>query len=229
MTGAVAPAAHSEVRCDKRTNIFLGATLRFDGRVAPVRVRDLSPDGAQVEGGLLPGCEASVTLERGSVSADATVAWRTEGRCGLHFSIPLPVAAWWPGREVPRTQADVDWTVAEIRAELAAEKNVVAPKSDRDDCPLERLLSPPPDPAVILPERIAEEFAFVVRTLRGLGEELSLESVVAARHDAKLKLLNRTATLIAQLALLQQAADPMDALNRIGDDDLRRRLLRGRL
>lgn len=229
MTGAVAPAAHPEVRCDKRTNIFLCATLRFDGRVAPVRVRDLSPDGALIEGDVLPERETKVTLERGSVFADATVAWRSATRFGLHFCVPLPVAAWWPGREVPRTQVDVDWTVAEVRAEMAAAQSAPAPRNDRADCALERLLAPPPDPAVILPQRIAEEFAFVVRTLRGLGEELSLESVVAARHDAKLKLLNRTATLIAQLALLQQAANPMGALNRIGDDDLRRRLLRGRL
>ncbi len=229
MTGAAAASPNSDGRCDKRTNIFLGATIRFGGRTAPVRVRDLSRHGAQVEGAVLPGNEVEATLERGSVSADGVVAWRTDGRCGLHFSTPLPVAAWWPGRELPRTQADVDWTVAEIRAEMAAQRGATAPTADPADEPPEHPLAPPTDPALLLPERIAEEFAYVIRMLRSLSGELALEAVVVARHGPKLKLLERSANLIAQLALLQQATDPLGALNRMGDDDLRRRLLRARL
>ncbi len=177
MTGTIAPLPPSDVRSDKRTNIFLGATLRFDGRTAPVRVRDLSPNGAQIEGVALPAQEARVTLERGSVFAEGVVAWRATDRCGLRFSTPLPVAAWWPGREAPRTQADVDWTVAEIRAEIAAR---AAAPSDQNVGPkngnLEPIVSPPADLATILPARVAEELACVVRMLRGIEDELSLEA-----------------------------------------------------
>ncbi|MEO5810280.1 MAG: PilZ domain-containing protein [Sphingomicrobium sp.] len=228
MTGTIAPLPPSDVRSDKRTNIFLGATLRFDGRTAPVRVRDLSPNGAQIEGVALPAQEARVTLERGSVFAEGVVAWRATDRCGLRFSTPLPVAAWWPGREAPRTQADVDWTVAEIRAEIAARS---AAPSDQNVGPkngnLEPIVSPPADLATILPARVAEELACVVRMLRGIEDELSLEAVVAARHPAKLKLLGQSANLVTQLAALLQAADPTESLHIISDADLRRRLTRG--
>ena len=230
MTGAIASLPPSDVRSDKRTNIFLGATLRFEGRTAPVRVRDLSPNGAEIEGVMLPAKEARVTLERGSVCAEGVVAWRATDRCGLRFTTPLPVAAWWPGREAPRTQADVDWTVAEIRAEIAARAaappgETVAPGPGN----FEQVVSPPADLATILPARVAEELACVVRMLRSIEEELSLEAVVVARHPAQLKLLGQSANLVTQLAVLLQAADPTETLHSISDADLRRRLTRGSL
>ena len=72
MTAAASIPA-PEGRCDKRTNIFLGATLRFDGRTAAVRVRDLSAQGAQVEGTVLPDRDGRATLERGSVLPTASL------------------------------------------------------------------------------------------------------------------------------------------------------------
>lgn len=233
MTSAVAPLSPLDVRAAKRTNIFLGATLRFEGRSAPVRVRDLSSHGAQIEGAVLPAQDISATLERGSVFAECVVAWRSVGRCGLRFTVPLAMSAWRPGREVPRTQSDVDWTVAEIRAEMAARQSTSPGTATglwtdaTAQCPPGA--PSPADLAAVLPARLAEELGCVVRMLRSLNEELGHEGLIAARYGPKLKLLDQSSQLLEQVAVLIQATDPLEAIECLIDESLRRRLKRGAL
>src|SRR6185312_726100 len=75
----------ADPRAEPRTNMFLGAVIRSAGLSFPVKVRNMSVSGALAEGRDLPEEGAEVELVRGSLAVSATVAWCSEGRCGLRF------------------------------------------------------------------------------------------------------------------------------------------------
>jgi hypothetical protein len=90
----VSAPERAETRTNSRTNMFLGAVLRGAGLCAPVKIRNMSPTGALVEGALIPESGSAVELLRGSLIVSGIVAWREDGRCGLRFSSLVAVAEW---------------------------------------------------------------------------------------------------------------------------------------
>ena len=79
-------------RGKSRSNIFLLATLAARGGSWPVRIRNLSPTGALIEGGMiLPQC-APVRLVRGSLTIAGTVMWHNRARAGIRFDGEIDVA-----------------------------------------------------------------------------------------------------------------------------------------
>jgi hypothetical protein len=74
-------------RSAKRARVLLAARLRTGaGGEIDVRLRDLSPQGALVEGKSLPPQGSEVVFSRGSITVPARVAWIGEGRAGLEFA-----------------------------------------------------------------------------------------------------------------------------------------------
>jgi hypothetical protein len=67
--------ADANNRSELRSNLFLSAELVVGPAALPVRVRNLSPHGALVDGGSLPPAGASVRLVRGDLSAEGEIAW----------------------------------------------------------------------------------------------------------------------------------------------------------
>ena len=92
------PATPADRRSE-RTHLFLVATLTGGGISDSVRVRNLSPTGAQVEGLALPGHGTLVVLRRGALEAAGTIVWAAKGRAGVAFSVPVAVADWLPTKE----------------------------------------------------------------------------------------------------------------------------------
>jgi hypothetical protein len=80
-------------RAEPRSNVYLSASIDMPGGPLPVRVRNLSPHGALVEGPVLPG-EGRVRLRRGDLHVRAKVAWVHDGYCGLNFDSTIDVPAW---------------------------------------------------------------------------------------------------------------------------------------
>lgn len=101
-------------RAEGRANVFLGAVLDSGAGSVPVRIRNISPKGALIEGPILPALEATVRLVRGALRATGTLAWEAQYHAGLSFEEPIDVEAW-----VRRTghpgQRRVDSVVAAIR------------------------------------------------------------------------------------------------------------------
>src|SRR5574338_707014 len=87
-------ASVAEARLGPRTNLFLAAVLHGGKSSSPVRLRNMSSEGALAEGVDVPQAGSEVRLVRGSLAASATVAWSAQGRCGLHFSSPVSVREW---------------------------------------------------------------------------------------------------------------------------------------
>jgi len=121
----------AESRIDRRSNVFLTATLVMAGASVPVRVRNISVRGALIDGAGLPAQGATVALRRGSLIAHGEIAWQTGGGCGLRFDADIDVASW--TRRVEHAgQQSVDEMVALIRRPAAADAVSRAPAPRED-------------------------------------------------------------------------------------------------
>ena len=109
-------AAAIDARSDPRASVFLAAVLHVAGSAFPVRIRDLSPEGARIDGKDLPREGDVVRMKRGPHSVVAGVAWSTADACGLRFSTPIPVQEWIGYGSGHSGQQRVDDMIARVRA-----------------------------------------------------------------------------------------------------------------
>ncbi|MDQ3078881.1 MAG: PilZ domain-containing protein [Pseudomonadota bacterium] len=68
------------------------AALEVSGRVIDVTLRNLSSDGAQVEGGQLPVEGTKLSFCKGELALPATVIWTKGKQAGIHFDEKLDPA-----------------------------------------------------------------------------------------------------------------------------------------
>ena len=76
-------------RYSKRSPLFVKATLKAQSCQQEVRVRNLSVDGALLEGPLSPEVFETISLSCGSSRMNGIVAWAKDGRIGVEFSEPV--------------------------------------------------------------------------------------------------------------------------------------------
>jgi hypothetical protein len=81
-------------RSDGRTNVFLSATLSSGAATFPVRIRNVSAQGALIDGSELPATGETVRLARGSLSVVGVIAWQSCGHCGVSFGQEIDVDTW---------------------------------------------------------------------------------------------------------------------------------------
>ncbi len=190
-----------------RTRLFLSAIVEFDQGSNAVRVRDLSPSGARIEGVGLPDVGTPVTLRRGDLLARATIVWRNARGVGLHFEPPLRIERWMPV--------------------LATSEQGNAEASDGTILPFPSAkASAPEEEDAVLPQRLAEELAYVVRLLESLKEDLCAEPLLALRHATKLQNLDVSAQILGNVAAVLIADEPDRAIDSIKMPSLRKRLQR---
>lgn len=169
-----------ELRLDSRNNIFVMAALYAAGRsVAPVRVRNISRNGALIEGGALPAPGANVRLSRASLSAGGTIVWVEGSKGGLQFDAPISVANWLPQGRRGIGQQFVDELFHQKRLGATNEK--------------------PPAPAS-KGYGFAEELLELRMLLESAGEELALDGIIATRHTVALQAIDGVAQTLARLA-----------------------------
>jgi hypothetical protein len=101
-------------RSQARSNVFLSASLVVSGASLPVRVRNLSANGALLEGASLPPPGAVVRLIRGDLTADGEIAWAAAGQAGVRFAAKIDVPAWVKRVGHPGQQR-VDSAIAALR------------------------------------------------------------------------------------------------------------------
>lgn len=199
-------------RSTPRSHLFLSAVLHFDNISAAIRLRDLSASGARVEGATLPATGAKATIRRGDLHATGTIVWHNQTGCGLRFDSPLALHRWIP--EQAREQIAVDDMVAAVRS------------GDAEVLPFQ---APPPAPEAlrdVLPQRLAEELAYVGRMLETLGDDLSAEPMIVVRYADKLQNLDLASQILGHLATLLVAEQPELAVKAISMGSLRNRLQR---
>lgn len=201
----------------QRSNLLLAATIEAQDLKTAVRIRNLSETGAMLEGAVLPGVGDRLTLRRLDLEVGATVVWSARSRCGVRFDRKISVAGWragtWSSPGDSRDQQRVDGIQAAVRAGVAitaaaATETVAAPSVG------------------ILDARLAEELAHVRRLIEAIGDELSEEPLIVRRHPRALQGFDMACQLLGHIGSVLGAQDRSAAVNAIGMDDLRARLLR---
>lgn len=76
-------------RRSRRSNVLLKATLESAGDSLEVTLRNLSQEGALVQGKRLPDAGSRVLFHRQGLSVPSRVAWAHAGVAGIEFDFPL--------------------------------------------------------------------------------------------------------------------------------------------
>jgi hypothetical protein len=79
----------SQNRKNRRSNVLMSASLELSGTSLPVKLRNLSAEGALVEGDKLPVEGASILFRRGDLGVAGTVAWVKGRQAGVSFAQKL--------------------------------------------------------------------------------------------------------------------------------------------
>ncbi|MEO8547723.1 MAG: PilZ domain-containing protein [Sphingomicrobium sp.] len=170
----------ADARADARTNLFMAATLHAAEAATPVKIRDLSAGGAQVETSLQPDVGSAITLARGRLQVHGHVPWCTERRCGIHFSSNISVQDWM-ANPVNREQRRVDCAVAVVKSGAVPIAAVARPEAR------------PADP-------IANDLRRVARLLDFLGDALANDPALVTRHGTQLQNLDIAIQTLTALA-----------------------------
>jgi hypothetical protein len=78
-------------RGDRRSRVFLTAHVDAGNGHLPVRIRDVSKNGALLESEFVPSGGDTVQVACGSTILQARVAWADRGWFGVEFFTPLTV------------------------------------------------------------------------------------------------------------------------------------------
>src|SRR3954452_18542196 len=76
-------------RATPRYSVLLNARVLTTAGTLQVTIRDLSLEGAMVQGAIAPKVGCRLLLHRRSLVVPATVMWQTGSRAGLRFEQPL--------------------------------------------------------------------------------------------------------------------------------------------
>lgn len=76
-------------RKSRRSNVLMTASLELSGTSLPVKLRNLSADGALVEGDKLPVEGASILFRKGDLAVTGNVAWVNGRQAGVSFEQKL--------------------------------------------------------------------------------------------------------------------------------------------
>ena len=79
-------------RRSRRSHLLLTATLDYSGRAVKVTVRNLSSDGAQVEGAQLPVEGSDLMFRKGDLAVAGSVIWVKGKQAGIRFDQELDPA-----------------------------------------------------------------------------------------------------------------------------------------
>jgi len=82
-------SSHPLNRRTRRSQVLMTATLELSGSALPVKLRNLSVDGALIEGNGLPVEGSQVVFKRLELSVPGRIAWVTAKRAGVTFDEQL--------------------------------------------------------------------------------------------------------------------------------------------
>lgn len=73
--------------------MLMTATLEISGRAIKVKLRNLSPEGAQVEGDELPVEGTALMFRKGDIAAVGQIVWTKDKQAGIRFDKALETQA----------------------------------------------------------------------------------------------------------------------------------------
>ena len=76
-------------RRSRRSHLLMAATVEQYGVMTPVTLRNLSADGALIEGDIRPVAGAHIVFRKGELAVAGRVAWAEGRRAGIAFAMSL--------------------------------------------------------------------------------------------------------------------------------------------
>jgi hypothetical protein len=80
---------NTQNRKTRRSNVLMSASLELSGASMAVKLRNLSAEGALVEGDRLPVEGAALLFRKGDLSIPGTIAWVKGRQAGVTFAQKL--------------------------------------------------------------------------------------------------------------------------------------------
>ena len=154
--------------------MFVLASMTAQSVSCPVKIRNMSPDGALIESAALPSVGEHLSLRRGDLSAVGQVVWRQGGRAGLRFDHNVEVAAWLPAGS---RQQQVDQTFHELKNGLI--EIAPSPAAPTGPSPFDK-----------------QDLLDAAQALDALADALAEDAIVIARHSTNLQVLDIAAQLL---------------------------------
>lgn len=173
-------------RAHARTSMFVLASMAAASASGPVKIRNMSPSGALIEGGTLPHVGEHLSIRRGELAVAGRIVWRLDGRAGLQFDGEVDVADWMPAGG--NRQQKVDQTFQELKAAAAAP---IVPAPAVTPAPPPRL-GPSPIERLDLLE--------TADALDALADFLAEDAEMIARLSTKLQTLDIASQLLRRCA-----------------------------
>lgn len=115
-------SSNSQNRKNRRSNVLMSASLELSGTSVAVKLRNLSAEGALVEGDRLPVEGASVLFRKGDLSMPGRVAWVNDRQAGVNFAQKLNPDQLLRHVPTPRPRVTPEFKRTGLRATLTAEE-----------------------------------------------------------------------------------------------------------
>ena len=177
------PAQPQYQRREERVELHVMASLHAGTSGGPVRLRNISSEGALIESDDLPMVGDSVELRRGALTVAGKVIWRDQQRAGLLFAGRTDVSQWLPGAEA---QKAVDDTFKRLKEEMQAVARAQASVT-------------PTHSSYITVDDMNDTAA----ALDGLADALCEDDAIILKYSSKLQALDIAAQLLRKIATRQ--------------------------
>ena len=99
----------NQTRRSRRSNVLLAAAIEASGASLAVKLRNLSTEGALIEGDDLPVEGSEVLFRRNELSVNSRVAWVHGKHAGVAFRRPIPQEDVLRNIPKPKLRAQVDY------------------------------------------------------------------------------------------------------------------------
>ena len=106
----------------RRSNVLMSASLELSGTSLPVKLRNLSAEGALVEGDKLPVEGASIQFRKGDLSVAGNVAWVKGRQAGVAFAQNLKPDQLLRHIPAPRPRVTPEFKRPGLKGTLTAEE-----------------------------------------------------------------------------------------------------------
>lgn len=184
----------SDARGTPRVSMYLAGVLYSAGSSSPVKIRNMSIDGALIEGEIIPATGSVVQLARGALAAKGLVAWSAIGCCGLKFSSSVNVHQW----KMPPTNTEqprIDKVVALVRSGA-----VPLPLPELTSASAQRVPG----------EQLTDDLSRISAMLDDLANELAQDPDVLARHGRTLQNLDIAMQTLGAISALLNSGEGSD-------------------
>jgi hypothetical protein len=103
-------SGNAQNRRSQRSRLLMAATIEASGRIIDVTLRNLSSEGAQVEGSELPVEGSTLLFRKGDLALAGSVIWTKGKQAGIRFEQKLDPAVVLNHVPAPRKRkSDVDF------------------------------------------------------------------------------------------------------------------------